>query len=204
MASNRKQLSKVHSPNQSPIQLSPAVKLIYAGMWVNQWSLLKNSSFEISSFGYGVPDGWSGKGRYMPEEYEIDTAGIKVDTTKAYAGKSSVRMTKKPSQGRTVCLRQRFDAKKGSRYRMNIRYLADIKTGGFYVIFSGLDKDGKFLRHYAGTRGVKNTNGKWYALKTDTSIQDDTVFLLVEALLYDDKAEGEVWIDDFTCAMIEE
>ena len=167
-------------------------------------NLLRNSGFEVSSLGYGVPDGWSGTGLYMPEEYELDASGIKVDTTRAYAGESSVRLTKTPSGGKTVCLRQRFDAQKGSRYRMNIRYLADVKTGGFYVIFTGLDKEGKFLRHYAGTRGVKNTAGEWYSLQVDTSIQDDTAFLLVEALLYDDKAEGMAWIDDFTCSMLEE
>jgi len=167
-------------------------------------NLLRNSSFEISSFGYGVPDEWSAEGAYMPEDYKLDTRGVVVDTTAAYTGKASVRMTKKPSRGRTVCLRQRFDAKSGSRYRMKIRYQADIKTGGFYIVFSALDKEGKFLRHYAANRGVKNTGGEWQSLQVDTGISDDTAFLMVEALLYDDSSEGVVWIDDFTCAMIEE
>ena len=87
---------------------------------------------------------------------------------------------------------------------MNIRYRADVKQGGFYIVFSALDKEGKFLRHYAANRGVKNTDGKWQFLQVDTGIKDDTAFLMVEAILYDDSAEGVVWIDDFTCAMIQE
>ena len=184
--------------------VSDPEKIVIPGQEKVGVNLLRNSSFETSSFGYGVPDEWSAEGRYMPEEYELDATSVIVDTTKAYAGKASVRMTKKASPGKTVCLRQRFDAKTGRRYRMNIRYLADIKTGGFYVIFTGLDKEGKFLRHYAGTRGVKNTRGEWQSLQVDTDIRDDTVFLMVEALLYDDKSEGVVWIDEFHCAMLEE
>ena len=94
--------------------------------------------------------------------------------------------------------------KAGKRYRINLRYMADIKTGSFYIIFSGLDKNAKFIRHYADNRGVKDTGGEWQELQVDTGMQDDTVFLMVEGLLYDDNAEGVVWMDDFTCAMIKE
>ena len=167
-------------------------------------NLLRNSSFEKSTFAYRVPDEWSAEGAYLPEDYKFDENGLLVDTTTAYSGKASVRMTKKPSPGRTVGLRQRFDVQPGKRYRMNIRYRADIKQGGFYIVFSALDKDGKFLRHYSANRGVKNTDGKWQFLEVATGIKDDTVFMWVEAILYDDSAEGVVWIDDFTCAMIDE
>jgi hypothetical protein len=167
-------------------------------------NLLKNSSFEISTFAYRVPDEWSAEGAYLPEDYKFDADGLLVDTTTAYTGKASVRMTKKPSPGHTVGLWQRFDTRPGSRYRMNIRYRADVKKGGFYIVFSALDKEGKFLRHYVANRGVKNTDGKWQFLQVDTGIKDDTAFLMVEAILYDDSAEGVVWIDDFTCAMIQE
>jgi len=192
------------TPAELKALVSDPEKIVIPGQERTGANLLRNSGFEVSSFGYGVPDEWSAEGRYMPEEYELDPRAVKVDTTKAYAGKASVCMTKKPSPGKTVCLRQRFDAQKGRRYRMTVRYLAEIKTGGFYVIFTGLDREGQFLRHYAGNRGVKNTRGEWSSLQVDTSIRDDTVFLLVEALLYDDKAEGVVWIDDFSCAMLEE
>ena len=167
-------------------------------------NLLRNSSFETSTFAYRVPDEWSAEGSYLPEDYKFDKNGLLVDTTTAYTGKASVRMTKTPSPGQTVGLRQRFDAQPGKRYRMNIRYRADIKQGGFYIVFSALDKEGKFLRHYAANRGVKNTSGKWQFLGVDTEIKDDTVFLWAEAILYDDSAEGVVWIDDFTCAIIDE
>lgn len=192
------------TPAEFKLLVSDPDKIVVAGQEKAGANLLRNSGFEVSSFGYGVPDDWSGEGRYMPEEYELDPRGVRVDTTKAYAGKASVRMTKKPSPGQTVCLRQQFDAETGRRYRISIRYQADVRTGGFYVIFTGLDKQGTFLRHYAGTRGVKNTAGEWYSLQVDSEIKDDTAFLLVEALLYDDKAEGTVWIDDFTCAALEE
>ena len=87
---------------------------------------------------------------------------------------------------------------------MSLRYRADVKTGGFYIVFTALDKEGKFLRHYTDNRAAKNTGGKWQPLHADTHIGDDTAFLMVEALFYDDYSEGVVWIDDFTCTMIEE
>ena len=167
-------------------------------------NLLKNSSFERSIFAYGVPDEWSAEGVYQTEEYQLDPSGLIVDTSRAHTGKSSVRMVKHPSPGETVCLRQRFPAKPGRRYRMSLRYRADVKTGGFYIVFSALDEEGKFLRHYTDNRGAKNTDGKWQPLQADTHIGDDTAFLMVEALFYDDHSEGVVWIDDFTCTMIQE
>ncbi len=167
-------------------------------------NLLKNSSFERSIFAYGVPDEWSAEGVYQTEEYQLDPSGLIVDTSRAHTGKSSVRMVKHPSPGQTVCLRQRFPAKPGRRYRMSLRYRADVKTGGFYIVFSALDKEGKFLRHYTDNRAAKNTSDKWQLLHADTHIGDDTAFLMVEALFYDDYSEGVVWIDDFTCTMIEE
>jgi hypothetical protein len=114
-----------------------------------------------------------------------------------------VRLTKEPSPGKTVCLRQRFDAKPGSRYRMTLRYQAEIKAGGIYVIFTALDKDGNFLRHQEGTRGISNTKGEWRVFQVDTTAKDDTAGLMVEIRFYDDKSEGVAWIDDFTCAMID-
>lgn len=166
-------------------------------------NLLENSGFEIEINGDGIPDGWSAEGKYMPEEYELVPRGVAVDTTKAYAGKASARLTKEPSPGKTVCLRQRFEAKPGNRYRMSIRYQADVKVGAFYIIFTALDQDGKFLRHQGGNRGLTNTKGEWKILQVDTKVQDDTAGLMVEALFHDDKSEGVAWIDDFTCALID-
>ena len=197
-------ISSEVTPAEFKALVSDPEKIMIPGQERVGANLLRNSGFEVSTFGYRVPDDWSAEGAYEPEDYKLDLNGLKVDTTTAYTGEASVRMTKKPSPGATVGLRQRFDAKPGARYRMNIRYRADIKTGGFYIIFSALDKDGKFLRHYAGNRGVKDTGGKWQFLQVDTTTRDDTVFLLAEALLYDDNSEGVVWIDDFNCMMIEE
>ncbi len=184
--------------------VSDPAKIMIPGQEKVGANLLRNSSFERSTFGYRVPDEWSAEGAYLPEEYKFDANGLMVDTSTAYTGKASVRLTKKPSPGGTVGLRQRFQAKPGKRYRMSARYKAEIKTGGFYLVYSALDKEGKFLRHYAANRGVKDTGGKWQFLQVDTGIKDDTVFLMVEAILYDDRAEGVVWIDDLTCMMIEE
>jgi len=197
-------ISGAVTPAEFKALVSNPEKIVIPGQEKVGVNLLRNSSFEASTFGYGVPDDWSGEGSYMPEDYKLDPTGIIVNATKAYTGKYSVRMTKKPSDGKTVCLRQRFDVKPGRRYRMSLRYQADVKTGGFYVILTGLDKDGKFLRHYAGNRGVKNTGGEWALLQTDTSIENDTAFLMVEVLFYDDKSEGVAWVDDFTCAPIKD
>jgi hypothetical protein len=192
------------TPAEFRALVSDPSKIVIPGQEKVGENLLRNTGFEVSTYGYGVPDDWSGEGSYMPENYTLNPNGIIVDATKAYTGKYSVRMTKKPSAGKTVCLRQRFDAKPGSRYRMSLRYQAEVQTGGFYVIFTGLDKDGQFLRHYAGNRGVKNTGGEWALLQTDTGIENDTAFLLVEVLFYDDTSAGVAWVDDFSCAPIKD
>ncbi len=192
------------TPAEFKALVSNPEKVVISGQEKTGINLLRNSSFEKTIFAHGVPDDWSAEGAYLPEDYKLVTDGVIVDTTRAYTGKSSVRMTKKPSPGKTVSLRQWFPVQPGRRYRINLRYMADIKTGSFYIIFSGLDKNAKFIRHYADNRGVKDTGGEWQELRVDTGMKDDTVFLMVEGLLYDDNAEGVVWMDDFTCAMIKE
>ena len=192
------------TPAEFKALVSDPEKVVISGQEKTGINLLRNSSFEKSIFAHGVPDDWSAEGAYLPEDYKLVADGVIVDTTRAYTGKSSVRMTKKPSPGKTVSLRQWFPVQPGRRYRINLRYMADIKTGSFYIIFSGLDKNAKFIRHYADNRGVKDTGGEWQELRVDTGMKDDTVFLMVEGLLYDDNAEGVVWMDDFTCAMIKE
>ena len=43
----------------------------------------------------------------------------------------------------------------------------------------------------------------WSQLTSDTHVDEKTRQLMVEVLLYDDKAAGTVWIDDFTCGRLE-
>ena len=167
-------------------------------------NLLINSSFETDTDGDGVPDSWSGRGSRPPEDYRLDPRGIAIDTTRAHSGKNSVRLTKKPKKQSTVSLRQFLDVKPGERYRASVRYQADVKTGGVHIACIALDKNGKFLRHAGGIRGLKNTGDQWGQLSAKTpAIKDDTARLMIEFVFFDDQSEGVAWIDDFECARIE-
>ena len=166
-------------------------------------NFLANSSFESEIDGDGIPDGWRADGSYLPEEYSVDPKGIALDDSKARSGKRCVRLTKTPADKSIVSLRQRFDATPGTWYRAMVRYQAEATTGGVYIIFTAFDKEGKWLRHHGGARGVKKTGDKWTEMSVDTQCDDDTAQLMIEFLFYDDKSEGVAWIDDFECAKIE-
>ena len=165
-------------------------------------NILKNSDFETDIDADGIPDGWSAEGKYMPENYDCDPAGVAIVSTKARSGKTCVQLTKKPEAMKTVALRQRFDVTPGEDWRASVQYQADVKTGGVYTIFTAFDKDGNWLYHQGGAQGVGSTGDKWVELTSDTHVDDKTRQLMVEVLLYDDKAEGIVWIDDFEVAKI--
>ena len=166
-------------------------------------NFLGNSSFESEIDGDGIPDGWRADGDYLPEEYSVDPGGIAIDDSRFRTGARCVRLTKTPARNAIVSLRQRFDAKAGEWYRATVRYQADVKTGGVHIIFTAFDKDGKWLRHQGGQRGVKQTGGKWAEMSVDTQCQKDTAQLMIEFLFYDDKSQGVAWIDDFECAKID-
>jgi len=165
-------------------------------------NILKNSDFEMDIDADGIPDGWSAEGKYMPENYYCDPAGVTIVSTKARSGKYCVKFVKKPEAMKAVALRQRFDVKPGEGWRASVQYQADVKTGGFYMIFTAFDKDGNWLYHQGGAQGVGSTGDKWVELTSDNHVDDKTRQLMVEVLLYDDKAEGTVWIDDFEVAKI--
>ncbi len=137
------------------------------------------------------------------EAYTLDRSGVALDFSRAHSGKSSVRLTKTPATKRTVALRQRFDVTPGTWYRASVRYQAAVKQGGFHIIFTAFDQDGRWLRHQDGARGVNSTADKWRELSVDTQVKEDTAELMIECLLYDDQAEGVAWVDDFTCAPLE-
>ena len=166
-------------------------------------NILFNSDFEIETDGDAMPDGWSAEGEYLPEAYTLDRSGVALDFSRAHSGKSSVRLTKTPATKRTVALRQRFDVTPGTWYRASVRYQAAVKQGGFHIIFTAFDQDGRWLRHQDGARGVNSTADKWRELSVDTQVKEDTAELMIECLLYDDQAEGVAWVDDFTCAPLE-
>jgi len=166
-------------------------------------NLLVNSSFETATLGSGIPDSWQADGSYLPEKYQVDPVGVAIDTSKAYSGKQCMRLTKKPSARSIVSLRQRFEVKPGERYRAKARYQAQVTTGNVHMIFTAFDKKGNWLRHQAGTRGVKQTGDQWRELSMETQVESDTAQLMIEFLFYNDQAEGVAWIDDFQCAKIQ-
>ena len=166
-------------------------------------NVLKNSDFETDIDADGIPDGWSAEGKYMPENYDLDSARVEMDSSQAWSGKTCVKLVKKPEAMKTVALRQRFDVKPGEKWRGSVYYRSDIKTGGFHMIFTSFDNDGTWLRHQGGAQGVNVTGDKWVKLTGDTDVDEKTHQLMIEVLIYDDKAEGTVWIDDFECAKIE-
>ena len=165
-------------------------------------NILVNSNFEAEIDGDGLPDSWQADGRYMPENYTVDPKGVSIVTSRAYSGQACVELTKSPAKNSIVALRQRFDAEPGKRYRATVRYQADLATGGVHIIFTAFDKDGKWLRHQGGARGVKTTGDRWATLAVDTTCGDDTAQLMIEFLFYPDAAEGRAWIDDFECAIV--
>jgi len=114
-----------------------------------------------------------------------------------------VKLVKTPRANSIVALRRRLDVTPESWYRMSVKYQAEVKRGGVYVIFTKFDKVGRELGHGSGQRGVKTTGGKWYEMTVDTKAPKDTTQLVIEFLFYDDQGEGVAWIDDFTCAKIE-
>ena len=179
-------------------------KLVIPGEEPVGANLLSNSSFEIATLGTGIPDSWSGDGSYLPEEYRVEPKGLAIDTTKAYSGKACVKLSKTPAKDSIVSLRQRFDAKPGKRYRASVRYQADLKTGVAVIIFTAFDKNGRWLQHRGGARGVRQTGDKWQELSVDTTVKDDTAQLMIEFLIYNDQSDGVAWIDDFECATVEE
>ena len=166
-------------------------------------NLLTNSSFETEIDADGIPNGWKADGRYLPEEYTVDPEGVMLDASKAHSGERSVRLTKSPAKDSIVALRQRFDAKPGARYRAKVRYQADVKTGSVHIIFTAFDKNGKWLRHQGGARGVNKTGDRWVEMSGDTQCEKDTAQLMIEFLFYDDKSEGVAWIDDFECGKLQ-
>jgi len=179
-------------------------KLVIPGEEPIGANLLVNSSFETEIDADGIPDGWQADGKYMPENYTVDPKGVAIDTSKAYSGKACVKLAKSPAKNSIVSLRQRFDAKPGKRYRATVRYQADLATGSVHIMFTAFDKNGKWLRHQSGARGIKKTGGNWATLAVDTTCKDDTAQLMIEFLFYPDSAQGVAWIDDFECAIVEE
>ncbi|MAE64066.1 MAG: hypothetical protein CMJ18_07300, partial [Phycisphaeraceae bacterium] len=162
-------------------------------------NLLDNPGMEIEIDGDGIPDGWSASGRYQPEGYILDPAGIRLDDAHAHGGKRSLRLSKSRRIGHTVALRQRFNATPGRTYRMSVRYRARVERGGLHIIFTRFAEDGRELGHSSGARGANDTGGAWFELQAETTADDDVAQLMAEVLFYDDKAEGVAWVDDFTC-----
>ena len=167
-------------------------------------NILTNSSFETEVDGDGIPDGWKADGRYLPEGYTVDPKGVRLDDARAHAGARCVRLDKRPAKKSIVSLRQRFDAEPGNRYRASVRYRADMESGGVHIIFTAFDRDGKWLRHQGGARGVGKTGDSWATLSVDTTCEDDTAQFMIELLFYPDTAQGVAWIDDFECAVVGE
>ena len=179
-------------------------KIILPGQQAVGANLLVNSNFETEVDADGVPDEWGAEGKYLPEGYLLDPKGVTLDLEKACSGRQSVRLTKIPEERSIVSLRQRFDVKPGESYRASVRYQADVKTGSVHMIFTAFDKEGHWLRHQSGTRGVRRTGDKWATLYLDTKCEEDTAQLMIEFFFYDDRSEGVAWIDDFECAPIDD
>ena len=184
-------------------KVSDPAKIVIPGQEGVGANLLVNAGFETEIDGDGIPDGWKADGEYLPEGYAVDPKGTALDDTKAYSGERSVRLTKTPAKKSIVSLRQRFDAEPGVWYRAKVRYQADVDKGAPHVIFTAFGKNGEWLRHQGGARGVGKTGDKWAVLSVDTRCEDDTAQLMVEFFFYDDQSEGVAWIDDFEVAKVE-
>ena len=165
-------------------------------------NLPTNSSFEADIDADRIPDGWRADGDYLPGGYSVDPDGVTIDDSMAHSGKRSVRLTKIPAAKSIVALRQRFNVGQGEVYRANVRYRADLAAGSPHIIFTAFGRDGKWLRHLSGARGVKHTGDKWLELSVPAKVEQDVVQLMIEFLFYPDAAAGVVWIDDFECARI--
>jgi hypothetical protein len=163
-------------------------------------NLLKNSGFESETPGTGKPADWEFTGKYMPEGYDLDPAGISIDTSKHHSGKQSIRLSKKTAENRIVAMRQKFPVEVNSTYRAGVYYQAELKNGSPHLIFTVFNKEGKWLRHRKSVYGPRSTGGKWRKLESEIKIAPGTAELMVEFLFYDDQTEGLAWIDDFTCA----
>ena len=166
-------------------------------------NVLKNGEFETDIDADGIPDGWSAGGKYLPEEYTCDPAGVRMDNSRARSGAFSVRLEKELAAAQIVALRQRFDVKPGQAWRASVHYQSDLNKGGVHIIFTAFAEDGRWLYHQGGAQGLKRTGNTWSQLTSDTHVDEKTRQLMVEVLLYDDKAAGTVWIDDFTCGRLE-
>jgi len=167
-------------------------------------NILNNSSFELDIDADGVPDGWSADGFYLPEEYALDPSGLSIDPTRAVSGDYSVKLTMTPAAKKITALRQRFDVSPGETYRASVRYQSRIAEGNLVLIFTAFDKDGKWLRNLGGQGALKDSGDTWLELTRETTVEADTGQLAIQLLFYDDRAKGEAWLDDFTCAKIEE
>ena len=167
-------------------------------------NVLNNSSFEWDVDADGIPDSWTAKGFYMPEEYALDTAGVAIDDTRASSGKRSVRLTMRPAKGVTTSIRQRFPVQPGDTYRASIRYQAKVREGAMVLIFTAYDKEGKWLRNLGGQGGRKDTGDQWLEATCESTADPDVAEFVVQVLFYDDQAKGIVWLDEFTCAKVEE
>ena len=182
--------------------VSDPTKIIRRGEEPLGANLLRNSNFELDQDADGIPDGWTATGKYNPEGYDLDPAGVSLDAERAYSGKHSVKLIKQPAARQTVALRQRFQTTPGTSYRMSIRYQADVGNGSVVIIFTQFDADGTELGHNGSAGGIKSTGEQWAEMHADTTADENTAELMVEFLLYDDQAEGVAWIDDFFCAPI--
>ena len=167
-------------------------------------NILNNSSFELDIDADGIPDGWSAEGFYLPEEYALDPAGLSIDSTRAVKGDRSVKLTMKPATKKITALRQRFAVSPGKTYHASVRYQSKVAGGDLVLIFTAFDKDGKWLRNLGGQGALKDSGNKWLDLTRETKVEADTAELAIQILFYDDRAEGEAWLDDFTCAKVEE
>ena len=183
-------------------KVSDAATIVIPGQEGVGANLLVNSDFETEIDGDGIPDGWQADGEYLPEQYTVDPKGTALDDSKAYSGKRSVRLTKTPARKSIVSLRQRFDADPGAWYRAKVRYQANVKKGAALIIFTAFGKDGEWLHHQGGARGIATTGDKWSELSVDTKCEDGTAQLMVEFFFYDDSSEGVAWIDDFEVAKV--
>ena len=166
-------------------------------------NVLKNGDFETDIDADGIPDGWSAAGKYLPENYECNPAGVRMDSARARSGKFSVRLEKQPAAMQTVALRQRFDVTPGQTWRAAVRYQAEVDKGGVHMIFTAFGEGGKWLHHQGGVQGRNQTGDNWSELTADTDVDENTSQLMVEVLLYDDQAAGTVWIDEFTCGRVQ-
>lgn len=166
-------------------------------------NVLDNSSFETDINADGIPDGWSAIGEYLPEGYQCDPAGVRIDSSKAKTGKQSVLLEKSPKKGMIVSLRKTFDVSPGQNWQLSCAAQTQMKKGSLWVTFTALNKDGQFIRHLGSAEAPTDTKGQWQPLVAEAIVDDNTHQFMVEALLYNDGAEGKAWIDDFQCHRIQ-